>query len=385
MRAPPEADEPVKVVRVRVFRQLQPFRRGTYAMGHVGSAGFDSTIVALDTDEGLTGWGEMAVISPAYADSFAAGAEAGIGDLAPLLPGLDPSQPRAVLTLLDGAMRGQPYVKSALDMACWDVTARAAGRPLCETLGARHGDAVPLYNVVTISSVDDAVALARELLADGYGRLQVKVGTTPEDDAERLAAVRDAVGGDVVLFADATMRDALVLGLTRFDFSGKTVIGGIVGGWIGVEIAKKWVGITTRTGDTYALALPLAIAVGRIGCHLNGCCYGSETDLAFGVDLHGAHRHAAPLYEAVLDVGVAAWVYATRAWPRPSGHLFRESVIGLALARVLTEFVRGDPAIALGPFTAAQVVSALFATGLIVHVVIERTRARATRTSATLS
>ncbi len=193
----------MRIARVRAYRQLQPFRRGHYAMGHVGSPAFDSLVVALDTDEGVTGWGEMAVISPAYAESFAAGAQAGVGELAPLLLGVDPTQPRAVLALLDDAMRGQPYVKSALDMACWDVTARGAGRPLCESLGARHGEAVPLYNVVTISPVDDAVTLARELVAEGYRRLQVKVGTDPEADAERVAAVRDAVGGEIVLYADA--------------------------------------------------------------------------------------------------------------------------------------------------------------------------------------
>ena len=99
----------------------------------------------------------MAVISAAYADSFAAGARAGIADLAPLLLGADPTQPRNVLAVLDAAMRGQPYVKSALDMACWDVTARAAERPLCEALGARFGTAVPLYNVVTVLPLDDAV------------------------------------------------------------------------------------------------------------------------------------------------------------------------------------------------------------------------------------
>ena len=193
----------MRVARVRAYRQLQPFRRGHYAMGHVGSPAFDSLLVALDTDEGLTGWGEMAVISPAYTESFAAGALAGVGELAPTLLGSDPTQPRAVLAALDAAMRGQPYVKSALDMACWDVTARAAGRPLCEVLGARHGGAVPLYNVVTISSADDAVALARELVAEGYRRVQVKVGTDPDADAERLAAVRDAVGDEIVLYADA--------------------------------------------------------------------------------------------------------------------------------------------------------------------------------------
>jgi L-alanine-DL-glutamate epimerase-like enolase superfamily enzyme len=193
----------VKVVRLRAFRQHQPLRRGLYAMSHVGSTAFDSLIVAIDTDEQVTGWGEMAVLSAVYGDAFAAGAHAGVTELAPVMLGTDPTQPRRVLAILDEAMRGQPYVKAALDMACWDATARASGRPLCEALGARHGDAVALYNVVTISSVDDAVELARELVGEGYRRLQVKVGTVPERDAERLAAVRDAVGPGVVLFADA--------------------------------------------------------------------------------------------------------------------------------------------------------------------------------------
>ena len=193
----------MQVTRVRVFRQIQPFRRGTYAMGHVGSDEFDSTIVMLDTDEGVTGFGEVAVISAVYGDSFASGARAGIGDLAPLLLGADPTQPTALYARLDDAMRGQPYVKSALDMAAWDVTARAAGRPLCEALGARFGEGVALYNVVTVLPLDEAVALAGELVADGYRRIQVKVGTTAEDDAERLAAVREAVGPEIVLYADA--------------------------------------------------------------------------------------------------------------------------------------------------------------------------------------
>jgi L-alanine-DL-glutamate epimerase-like enolase superfamily enzyme len=172
-------------------------------MGHVGSTQFDSTLVALDTDEGVTGWGEVAVISAVYGDSFAAGARAGIADLAPLLLGVDPTQPRLLYARLDGAMRGQPYVKSPIDMAAWDATARAAGKPLCEALGARFGDAVPLYDVVTVLPLEQAVALAQDLVADGYRRIQVKVGTTPAADAERLAAVREAVGDEVVLYADA--------------------------------------------------------------------------------------------------------------------------------------------------------------------------------------
>jgi L-alanine-DL-glutamate epimerase-like enolase superfamily enzyme len=198
---------------VRGYRQLQPFRDGVYAMSHGSTQGLDSLILALDDDEGVTGWGEMAVIASFYADAFASGARAGVADLAPLLLGLDGTQPRLVGRHLDAAMRGQAYVKAAIDMACWDLTARRAGKPLCEALGGRFGEAVDLYNVVTIGDVAAAVSRARELVGRGYRRLQVKVGADASLDAERLHAVREAVGPDVVLFADGnggfTTADAL--------------------------------------------------------------------------------------------------------------------------------------------------------------------------------
>jgi L-alanine-DL-glutamate epimerase-like enolase superfamily enzyme len=191
------------ITRVRCFRQFQPLRDGVYTMSHGSSEGLDSVVVALETEEGVTGWGEMACISSFYADAFASGARAGVADLAPLLLQLDAGQPRAVLAHLDRAMRGQAYVKSAVDMACWDAAARAAGRPLYAALGARFGDSVELYNVVTVGTPDEAVARTRELLDRGYRRLQVKVGQDPLLDAERLRAVREVAGDDVVLFADA--------------------------------------------------------------------------------------------------------------------------------------------------------------------------------------
>ena len=95
------------ITRVRAFRQWQPFEDGTYRMSHAASDGLDSTIVALDTDGGVTGWGEMATITPRYADAFASGARAGVADLAPLVLGQDEAQPRALLARLDDEMRGQ--------------------------------------------------------------------------------------------------------------------------------------------------------------------------------------------------------------------------------------------------------------------------------------
>ena len=87
-------------------------------------------VVAIDTDEGLVGWGEMAPLGSFYSPAFAAGARAGIAELAPDLLERDPVQTSAINALLDRAMRDQPYIKSALDMACWDLKAKAARQPL---------------------------------------------------------------------------------------------------------------------------------------------------------------------------------------------------------------------------------------------------------------
>jgi L-alanine-DL-glutamate epimerase-like enolase superfamily enzyme len=193
----------LRIVGVRAYRQLQPFADGPYSTSGGTADGFDSVVVALDTDAGVTGWGEMAPLGAFYGDAFPAGARAGIAELAPRIVGADPSQPRALVRVMDAAMRGQAYVKSALDMAAWDAAARAHGQPLCEALGGRFGEAVDLYRSIPPGETGAVAERARRHVADGYRRLQVKVGGDPVADAERLAAVRDAVGSDVVLYADA--------------------------------------------------------------------------------------------------------------------------------------------------------------------------------------
>ena len=188
---------------MRAYRQLQPFAAGPYSTSGGTAEGFDSVIVGVETDEGVTGWGEMAPLGAFYSEAFPAGARAGVAELAPRLIGADPCQPRRIGELMDAAMRGQPYVKSALDMACWDAAASLHGRPLCEALGGRFGEAVDLYRSLSPGPADAVAARAHACLDAGYRRLQVKVGGDPEADAARLAAVRDAAGAGVVIFADA--------------------------------------------------------------------------------------------------------------------------------------------------------------------------------------
>jgi len=191
------------ITAIRAYRHWQPFAEGSYGTSGGSAEGFDAVVVAVDTASGVTGWGEMAPLGSFYSDAFAAGARAGVAELAPQLLGMDAAQPRALARRMGALLRGHPYVRSAIDMACWDAAARERGQPLCEALGGRFGDTVELYRSVPPLAVDDAAGLARRLVGSGYRRLQVKVGGDPRVDADRLRAVRDAVGPEVALVADA--------------------------------------------------------------------------------------------------------------------------------------------------------------------------------------
>ena len=184
----------MQIAEARAYRQWQPFRDGRYACSGGVADGFDSTIVALEGEDGTTGYGEAAPLGAFYAPAFPAGVRAGVAELLPLVIGADATAPPALLRRLDTAMLGQPAAKSALDMAACDLAARLAGVALCEALGGRDGETVALYRSV-ISEAPDAMAeRARGYVRDGYQRIQVKVGADPLADAERLHAVRDAVG-----------------------------------------------------------------------------------------------------------------------------------------------------------------------------------------------
>ena len=148
-------------------------------------------------------------------------------------------------------------------------------------------------------------------------------------------------------------------------FIGRTVIGGIAGGIVGVELCKKLVGHARSTGAAFALAIPPGHAIGRVGCLLQGCCYGTPTSLPWGVRYpalsfaHASHVargvlpstavsslsvHPAPLYELAFDLCLWCLLLAARPRLRAEGSLFRLYLTSYAAFRLLAEFVRGDSA-----------------------------------------
>jgi L-alanine-DL-glutamate epimerase-like enolase superfamily enzyme len=203
----------VRIVRVVAYRLDEPFREGEYGVSTGPPArSFDATVVALHTDGGLAGFGEAAPLGTTYDAAFAAGARVALEQLAPALLGEDPLQVERIGRAMDAALKGHPYAKSAPDMACWDLAGKATARPLCELLGGRFGESVDLYRSVPSGEPGAMAEAAAAFVGAGYRRIQVKVGNDPVDDVARVAAVRQAVGPEVVLFADAnggwSIRDA---------------------------------------------------------------------------------------------------------------------------------------------------------------------------------
>ena len=137
----------MRISQIRVFRADLPMREGSYSWSTQSHAGFDTSIVLIDTDEGITGVGECCPLGPTYLPAYADGVRAGIAQLAPSLIGHDPTQLDHINTVMDTHLKGHPYVKSALDMACWDILGKVANLPLYIHVSYTHLTLPTIYSV----------------------------------------------------------------------------------------------------------------------------------------------------------------------------------------------------------------------------------------------
>src|SRR2546421_2022514 len=131
----------MKITRIFAHRVELPLREGSYKWsGGKSVSVFDSTIVGVETDSGIVGWGEVCPLGPFYLPAYAEGVRAGLRELGPHLIGEDPRQLTRLNCKMDAAMKGHSYVKSGIDIACWDILGQSTGMSVCELLGGRYGD-----------------------------------------------------------------------------------------------------------------------------------------------------------------------------------------------------------------------------------------------------
>lgn len=183
----------MKITRISVFEVELPVPGGAYHMsGGRAYPALDSTLVKLETDAGLDGWGESCPFGPVYLPAHALGVRAGIAELAPHLIGRDPTAVERLNEVLDAALPGHPHAKSALDLACWDIAGKAAGRPVCEIMGGRIEGPVELVSSVSCETPEIMVGIVERFRARGYRAHSLKVGTGVAEDLARIEAVLEA-------------------------------------------------------------------------------------------------------------------------------------------------------------------------------------------------
>ena len=194
----------MRIASIRVYQVDLPLVEGRYAWADGKFVEvFDSTVTEVETDDGLLGCGEVCPLGPFYLPAFGPGARTAIAELAPHLLGTDPRELAKVNQIMDGALLGHAYAKSALDMACWDLLGKAAGLPVCTLLGGRFGEDIELYRAISQESAEQMAAKVAGFRAEGYRKFQLKVGGDPEDDIDRIRAVAAVLERGELLMADA--------------------------------------------------------------------------------------------------------------------------------------------------------------------------------------
>lgn len=195
----------MKITRIDTFPVRVPIKPERHMITSLGAHTVsDYLLVRVATDEGIEGVGE-ATVSPRWSGETVWGARALIERiLAPAVLGCDSHDVVGLDRALDQAAQYNWFAKSAIEMACWDIQGKAAGKPVFELLGGKQRD-LTIRSRYSMGAYEPEHARRRavELVAMGFTTIKVKVGVVPEVDVQRVRAVRAAIGPDIALMIDA--------------------------------------------------------------------------------------------------------------------------------------------------------------------------------------
>ncbi|MEM7407861.1 MAG: mandelate racemase/muconate lactonizing enzyme family protein [Pseudomonadota bacterium] len=205
----------MQIQRVEVYGYDLSYRYGNYVMsGGQVVTHLPSTVVRLITAGGVDGFGEVCPLGPLYLASHGGGVRAALAQMADALIGVDATNLNAVHTAMDSALRGHAYAKSAIDIACWDVLGKSAGKDVATLLGGRINERFPLYKAVPLGPVEEMRDYVLARRDEGIHRFQLKIGANPYTDGERVKAVVEVLKDDDFVVADANggwcLQDAVI-------------------------------------------------------------------------------------------------------------------------------------------------------------------------------
>ncbi|GAB2678980.1 enolase C-terminal domain-like protein [Saccharopolyspora gloriosae] len=191
----------MKIREIHVYAHDLPVANPPFVIASSTVWSLQTTLVRLVAEDGTEGWGETCPVGPTYAEAHAGGARAALAEMAPGLIGAD-LWPLALHRRMDALLNGHHYAKAALDIAAHDLIGKRLGVRVAELLGGAATERVPSYYSSGVGDPDETARIAADRVAEGYPRLQVKLGGRPvETDIEALRKVWEAVGGSGVRLA----------------------------------------------------------------------------------------------------------------------------------------------------------------------------------------
>lgn len=192
----------MKITRITVYQVDLPLEHPYWLSGgRLKFESLDATFVKLETDAGITGWGEGTPWGHTYVPAHGPGIRAGIETMAPFLLGLDPRKVLEVERAMDLSLPGHLYAKSPIDMACWDIAGQSAGLAIADLMGARRLSPIPIASSVGAKSIDETRAVIDRYRQRGYVAHSVKIGGNVERDIARIRDVESIRRpGEIVLY-----------------------------------------------------------------------------------------------------------------------------------------------------------------------------------------
>jgi L-alanine-DL-glutamate epimerase-like enolase superfamily enzyme len=184
----------VKITSISVYRLALPLEH-PYSLsgGRLRVDELDSTLVRLETDAGIEGWGEGCPWGSTYLPAFPAGLRAGIEELAPAVLGANPLRHDVFNRRIDTALPGHPYVKSALDIACYDIVGKAHGLLAADLLGGLVDEPVMVQSSIPTGTPEQMLRALERARAKGYRTHSAKIGSGVADDIQTIRAIDGAL------------------------------------------------------------------------------------------------------------------------------------------------------------------------------------------------
>ena len=192
----------MKITRISVYQVDLPLEHPYWLSG--GRLKFeclDATFVKIETDAGITGWGEGTPWGHTYVPAHGPGIRAGIETMAPFVLGLDPRRLLDIERAMDLALPGHLYAKSPIDMACWDIAGKSAGLPIADLMGGGSRTPRPIASSVGAKTVEETREVIQRYRDRGYVAHSVKIGGDVERDVARVRDVESIrLPGEIVLY-----------------------------------------------------------------------------------------------------------------------------------------------------------------------------------------